>query len=177
MQKKKKKAKAAANAAAEGGAEEQPAVAGEAGGSEAVAAGTTAAPPKAKPVNASAVNVQSGHTYEQEFDLETKRGQVRAVAVACVRSRALGWGAGVGAAACVALWTETGVRSRCVRGMQATMACMACRPACRWPLQEGKMKNTPWGSSFRAPPEILHGGAAVAGTCNKHSCLYEKGGG
>lgn len=22
---------------------------------------------------------------------------------------------------------------------------------------EGKVKNTPWGSSFRAPPEILHG--------------------
>ena len=24
-------------------------------------------------------------------------------------------------------------------------------------LQEGKVKNTPWGSSFSAPPEILHG--------------------
>lgn len=24
-------------------------------------------------------------------------------------------------------------------------------------LQEGKVKNTPWGSSFRAAPEILHG--------------------
>ncbi|GAB4817558.1 hypothetical protein N2152v2_004604 [Parachlorella kessleri] len=23
--------------------------------------------------------------------------------------------------------------------------------------KEGKVKNTPWGSSFRAPPEILHG--------------------
>lgn len=23
--------------------------------------------------------------------------------------------------------------------------------------QEGKVKNTPWGSSYRAPPKILHG--------------------
>ena len=22
----------------------------------------------------------------------------------------------------------------------------------------GKVKNTPWGSSFRAPPQVLHGG-------------------
>jgi hypothetical protein len=28
------------------------------------------------------------------------------------------------------------------------------------PSQEGKVKNTPWGSSFRAPPEILHGMSA-----------------
>jgi hypothetical protein len=26
--------------------------------------------------------------------------------------------------------------------------------------QEGKVKNTPWGSSFKAPPEILHGACA-----------------
>ena len=24
-------------------------------------------------------------------------------------------------------------------------------------LQDGKVKNTPWGSSFKAPPSILHG--------------------
>lgn len=24
--------------------------------------------------------------------------------------------------------------------------------------KEGKVKNTPWGSSYRAPPTILHGG-------------------
>ena len=23
--------------------------------------------------------------------------------------------------------------------------------------RQGKTKNTPWGSTFRAPPEILHG--------------------
>ena len=28
------------------------------------------------------------------------------------------------------------------------------------PAQAGKVKNTPWGSTFRAPPEILHGAPA-----------------
>jgi hypothetical protein len=51
----------------------------------------------------SGISIQSGKTYEKEFDLEM--------------SRAL----------------------------------------------DGKIKNTPWGSSYRAPPEILHGAPLPAG--------------
>ncbi|KAK9830578.1 hypothetical protein WJX81_000428 [Elliptochloris bilobata] len=50
-----------------------------------------------KPISVSAVSVQTGKTYEQEFSLEIEKAK------------------------------------------------------------EGKVKNTPWGSSFRAPPQILHG--------------------
>ena len=53
--------------------------------------------PQLKKANPTAVSVQSGKTYEQEFDFETTRAN------------------------------------------------------------EGKTKNTPWGCSYRAPPEILHG--------------------
>ncbi len=28
-------------------------------------------------------------------------------------------------------------------------------------FQEGKTRATPWGSTYRAPPEILHGGWVV----------------
>lgn len=59
-------------------------------------AGAKGGPQKA-PVDAAAISVQSGKTYEQEFDFEQKR------------------------------------------------------------LKEGKTRTTPWGSTFRAPPEILHG--------------------
>jgi hypothetical protein len=56
-----------------------------------------AVPPAAAKASSNAINVQSGKTYEEEFDLETKR------------------------------------------------------------MAAPKVKNTPWGSSYRAAPEILHG--------------------
>lgn len=33
---------------------------------------------------------------------------------------------------------------------------------------EGKTKNTPWGSTFRAPPEVLHGELGVGCVLHEH---------
>jgi hypothetical protein len=35
------------------------------------------------------------------------------------------------------------------------MSLLTCHSFC--PAQHGQVKNTPWGSSYRAAPEILHG--------------------
>ena len=77
------------------------------------------------------MSVQSGRTYEQEFALE--------IAKAKVRPRR---GCPLVAAAVLCK-----TRLQNDEGSQ--------RRVCS--TQEGKVKNTPWGSSFRAPQQILHG--------------------
>ena len=33
-------------------------------------------------------------------------------------------------------------------------------------LQDGKVKNTPWGSSFKKAPDILHGMQSLRSSCS-----------
>ena len=80
------------------------------------------------------MSVQSGRTYEQEFALEIAKAKVRTAARLLPVTAAK-------------LCRFGSRKSSAVKSLQ--------RRVC--PTQEGKVKNTPWGSSFRAPQQILHG--------------------
>ena len=80
------------------------------------------------------MSVQSGRTYEQEFALE--------IAKAKVRPRR---GCSISQLPCSA---TPACRTTSARTLFQRRGCST---------QEGKVKNTPWGSSFRAPQQILHG--------------------
>jgi len=112
-------------------------------------------PPAERKVDPSAINVMTGATYEKEFDLEMKRVSVGG------RPPAGPAAAGAAGGACLPLSARSAAGRRRAAGARSAGRLTPCGVQCH--MQEAKTRSTPWGSSYRAPPEVLHGYSGKVG--------------
>lgn len=109
-----------------------------------------------------------GATYEQEFDIEMARlkvgprGRSKACFVVCAAGR--GQRGGRLCAAPGGLFRHRGqlqMRRHTPLSLSPPLrparATPLLAPPSRPPAQQGKVRSTAWGCTYRAPPEILHG--------------------